>query len=294
MGRFSEALEKSFRRKVNKSVESHESQVMETEGLPVIKQVDRKNTGTDSRNLRFAMRPLLKTKRKDAPELISLNKPASYEAEQFRALKTGLLFSTDKKRPRTIMITSAVPDEGKSFVAANLAVSFAQSMDEHVLLLDCDLRLPTVHRVFGVPDNSPGLSDVLSGTIGVPEALYKTGIDKLTILPGGRVPGNPSELLSSIRMHNLLKEVESRYEDRYVIIDTPPPLLTAESVAISRLVDGVLIVVQHGKTPRREVKDMIELIGINKILGIVLNRYDLQLAKYYGYGKYGSYYGPNA
>lgn len=247
-----------------------------------------------NRNFPFNLKPLLKPKQKNAPELVTLNQPTSYEAEQFRTLKTSLLFSTERKAPRTIMITSAVPDEGKSFVAANLAVTFAQSLDEHVLLMDCDLRLPTVHRVFGLPDNSPGLSDILSGTIGVPEALHKTDIEKLSIIPGGRIPSNPAELLSSHRMHNLLKEVESRYEDRYIIIDSPPPLLTAEAIAISRLVDGVLIVVRHEKTRRQDVKEMVELIGSNKILGVILNRYDVRLAKYYGYGKYNSYYGKRA
>lgn len=291
MGKFSDALEKSVKEKVQAPVDSCEPG--EKEAAPSPPDAG-KGRGGFHKNFRLNVKPLLKHKKKIAPELITLNQPTSYEAEQFRTLKTSLLFSTEHKTPRTIMITSAVPDEGKSFVAANLAVTFAQSLDEHVLLMDCDLRLPTVHRVFGLPDNSPGLSDILSGTIGVPEALHKTGIDKLNIIPGGRIPNNPSELLSSSRMHHLLKEVESRYEDRYIIIDSPPPLLTAEAIAISRLVDGVLIVVRHEKTRRKDVKEMVDLIGANKILGVILNRYDVRLAKYYGYGKYGSYYGKTA
>ena len=291
MGKFSDALEKSVKEKIPAAADLSEPEVKEA--MPT-NSSEGKNKGGGKRNFRLNVKPLLKHKQKIAPELVTLNQPTSYEAEQFRTLKTSLLFSTERKAPRTIMITSAMPDEGKSFVAANLAVTFAQSLDEHVLLMDCDLRLPTVHRVFGLPDNSPGLSDILSGTIGVPEALHKTGIEKLNIIPGGRIPSNPAELLSSHRMHHLLKEVESRYEDRYIIIDSPPPLLTAEAIAISRLVDGVLIVVRHEKTRRQDVKEMVELIGSNKILGVILNRYDVRLAKYYGYGKYGSYYGKKA
>lgn len=228
---------------------------------------------------------------KKAPDLVTVNQPHNFESEQFRSLKTNLMFASERGAPRTIMVTSAVPDEGKSFVSANLAVTFAQSVDEHVLLLDCDLRLPTVHKVFGIMDGSPGLSDLLTGKKEIPEVLYKTGVEKLTVLPGGTIPANPTELLSSKRMKNLLMELESRYKDRYIIIDSPPPLLTAEAIAISRQVDGIIIVVKHESTSRKDVKEMIDLLDNDKILGVVVNRYDVRLAKYYGYGKYGAYYG---
>ena len=92
-------------------------------------------------------------------------------------------------------------------------------------------------------------------------------------------------------MKNLLIEVESRYHDRYIVIDSPPPLLTAEAIAISRQVDGILVVIKHESTSRKEVKEMIDLMERDKIIGIIVNRYDVRLAKYYGYGKYKSYYG---
>jgi exopolysaccharide/PEP-CTERM locus tyrosine autokinase len=281
LGKFSEALEKSEKDKglseVNEPVKADNAEA--------------KDSIIFKKDIRSGVKTQTKIKKKSAPDLVTLNLPNSYEAEQFRTLKTSLLFSSDRKAPRTIMVTSAVPDEGKSFVAANLAVTYAQSLDEHVLLMDCDLRLPTVHKVFGLPENYNGLSDILSGTIDIASGIYKTEVDKLNIIPGGRIPSNPTELLSSIRMQNLLKEVESRYHDRYVIIDSPPPLLTAESIAISRQVDGILIVVRHESTRRNDVKEMIDLLGREKIIGIIVNRYDVRLAKYYGYGKYGSYYG---
>ncbi len=222
--------------------------------------------------------------------IISYHQPQSYEAEQFRILKTGLFFSRKEGAPRTIMISSAEPNEGKSFVASNLAITFAKSMDSHVLLIDCDLRNPTVHKVFGLPGEAPGLSDLLKKKIDIKSALYKTQVDKLTILPGGRIPHNPTELLSSSLMMQLIEEVKSRYNDRYIIIDSPPPLLTAETIAVSSLVDGVIVVVRHEKTSRNTVKKVINMFDKDKILGLVLNKYDARVDKYYGYGKYGDYY----
>jgi Mrp family chromosome partitioning ATPase len=92
-------------------------------------------------------------------------------------------------------------------------------------------------------------------------------------------------------MKNLLSEMKSRYHDRYIIIDSPPPLLAAETIAISRQVDGIIIVVKHEGTPRKQVREMVELFDKDKILGVVVNRYDVRLSRYYGYGKYGAYYG---
>lgn len=278
MGKFSEAIEKSEKNR-DKIETLHHDHVVEG-------QID-----VPKKSFVAGLKPFLKSNKKNAPDLVTLNFPSSYESEQFRTLKTSLLFSSERTPPRSIMVTSAVPDEGKSFVAANLAVTFAQSMDEHVLLMDCDLRLPTVHKVFGLREDSKGLSDILAGNIEIPSGIHKTEIPKLSVIPGGRTPSNPAELLSSIRMQNLIKEVESRYDDRYIIIDSPPPLLTAETIAISHQVDGILIVVKHESTRRKDVKEMIDLIGVEKIIGVIVNRYDVRLAKYYGYGKYGTYYG---
>lgn len=280
MGKFSKALDKFEKKRVqsdgNKSLFFSENKTQaqneRPKGLSIVRN-------------KIAKQPKL------APTLVTVTHPHNFECEQFRSLKTTLLFSSERGAPRKIMVTSAVPDEGKSFVSANLAVTFAQGVDEHVLLLDCDLRLPTVHKVFGIPDNSPGLSDLLAGKMTVPEVLYKTGVDKLSVLPGGNIPPNPTELISSKRMKNLLMELESRYKDRYIIIDSPPPLLTAEAIAISRQVDGIIVVIKHESTSRKDVKEMIDLLDKDKIIGVVVNRYDVRLAKYYGYGKYGAYYG---
>jgi exopolysaccharide/PEP-CTERM locus tyrosine autokinase len=220
--------------------------------------------------------------------LVTLLDPQSFEAEQFRMLRTNLLFPASGKPPRSIMVTSAVPAEGKSFVAANLAISIAQSIQEHVLLIDCDIRLPRIHKQFGFGD-VPGLSECLSNGTPLSSFILKTKVDKLSIVPGGKSPHNPSELLSSQQMSTLLKETRNRYSDRYIVIDSPPPKLTAETNAISRQVDGIVLVVQHGSTPRQMVSDLIEKMGKEKILGVILNKMDIRFSSYYGMGKYSKY-----
>ena len=220
--------------------------------------------------------------------LVSLLKPQSFEAEQFKILRTHLLYPATGKSPRSIMVTSAVPGEGKSFVAANLAVSIAQNINEHVLLIDCDLRKSSVHNQFGF-SNVKGLSEYLTDSTSLSSIFLKVGIDKLTVLPAGVSPTNPAELLSSEKMAQLLKEVTNRYKDRYIIIDSPPPHLTAETRVIASQVDGIILVVKTSSTKREVVKDLVEKLGKEKILGIVANWFDLRSSMYYGYSKYGKY-----
>lgn len=217
------------------------------------------------------------------PDLISVQKPHSVEAEQFRNLKNTILFPEKGTPPRSIMITSATPGDGKSFVASNLAVSIAQSIDEHVLLMDCDLRSPSLDSMFGFSNTAEGLSDYLSNAKPISSLLLNTFLDKLKILPAGHIPENPSELLSSEQMRRLLHEVKLRYSDRYIILDTPPPYVTSETSALARQVDGIVLVVRHGKTRKQDVYDVIDIYGREKILGIVYN----DAKKPFGYGKYG-------
>ena len=220
--------------------------------------------------------------------MVTLLKPQSFEAEQFKILRTNLLFPSSGKSPRTIMVTSSMPDEGKSLISANLAISIAQSIQEHVLLIDCDIRRPRIHTQFGFGD-VPGLSEHLSRGTPISSLLLKTIVDKLSILPGGKPPFNPSELMSSQQMSKLLQEVKYRYSDRFIVIDSPPPKLTAETSALSRQVDGILLVIEYGRTSREMVSDLINIIGKEKIIGVVFNKLDMQFAGYYGLGKYKAY-----
>ncbi len=220
--------------------------------------------------------------------LISLLQPQSYEAEQFKILRTNILYPRTGKAPRSMLVTSSLPGEGKSFVAANLAVSIALNINKHVLLIDCDLRKPDLHRRFGFQD-APGLSNYLAEHKPLENLLLKTEVNKLTILPGGPPPDNPSELMSSERMAALIEEVQNRYHDRLIVIDSPPPALTAETGVLARLVDGIILVVRYGKTPRDRVADLIDNVGSDKIIGSVINYVDTGASKYYGYKKYGPY-----
>jgi protein-tyrosine kinase len=220
--------------------------------------------------------------------LVAFLKPQSFEAEQFKMLRTNLFFPASGNAPRSIMVTSVFPGEGKSFVTANLAISIAQSIQEHVLVIDCDIRRPCMHTRFGFGE-VPGLSEHLSDDIPLSSLILKTKINKLSILPGGKPPYNPSELLSSQQMSKLLEEVKERYSDRCIVIDSPPPKLTAETSVISRQVDGVLLVVEYGTTPRQMVSELIDIMGKEKVLGIILNKMDIRFSSYYGMGKYKKY-----
>jgi exopolysaccharide/PEP-CTERM locus tyrosine autokinase len=220
--------------------------------------------------------------------LVSLVNPQSYETEQFKILRNNILFPVAGKAPQSILITSSLQGEGKSFVAANLAVSIALNVNQHVLLIDCDLRKPDLHRIFGLGDG-PGLSDYLAERRNLASLLQRTEVERLSLLPGGPIPPNPSELMSSERMAEMLEEVKQRYNDRLIVIDSPPPGLAAETSYLARQVDGILLVVQHGKTPREDVEDLMDTVGSEKILGTVINYLDLYVSKRYGYGKYGKY-----
>jgi protein-tyrosine kinase len=222
------------------------------------------------------------------PSIVTILKPRSFEAEQFKMLRTNLMFPISGQPPRSLLVTSALPGDGKSFVTANLAVSFAMNMERHVLVIDADIRKPEIHSRFGL-EARRGLSDFLTKNTPLSKLLMRTSLPNLTILPGGKPPHNPSELLSSEKMPKLLKEVTTRYADRYVIIDSPPPKLTAETGVLARLVDGILLVIRAGETRREMVEELVELVGRDKILGIVLNHYNVRPSRYYGYGRYGSY-----
>jgi capsular exopolysaccharide synthesis family protein len=162
------------------------------------------------------------------------------------------------------------------------------NVDQHVLLIDCDLRKPDLHRIFGLGDG-PGLSDYLAEHRGLASLLQRTNVERLSLLPGGPVPANPSELMSSERMAEMLDEVKHRYQDRLIVIDSPPPGMAAETSYLARQVDGILLVVQYGKTPREDVEDLMDMVGSEKILGSVINYLDSHATKRYGYGKYGRY-----
>jgi capsular exopolysaccharide synthesis family protein len=208
-------------------------------------------------------------------------------SEAYRELRTSLLLSSPGRPPRRIMVTSALPEEGKSATAVNLAIVLAQ-MGRRVLLVDADLRRPRLHRVFGV-DNARGLSTALSGLEESPRSLVvETPIEGLDLLPSGPVPPNPSELLNSA----LFSEMASRFlEARYdhVVFDSPPVLSVADPTILGSTVDASLIVARAGRTPRESLRQAVEKFsqaGI-RLVGVIVNALDPEGGRYDRYRYYG-------
>ncbi|GAB6905478.1 putative exopolysaccharide biosynthesis protein YwqD [Desulfosarcina cetonica] len=281
MGKIHEALEKSSLEKGSRRIHP-----VELKPFPNREQTSDIKPVTPKTEVRT---PSALSKWRIDQNLITYHDPSGVEAEIFKILRTNILFPKKGKPPRSIMVTSAVPGDGKSFVAANLAVSIAQGVEEHVLLIDCDMRRPTIHTQFGFDDDVPGLNEYLSKKQPLESLLQKTIVDKLTILPGGGQARNPAELLSSQAMKELLEETKHRYSDRYVIIDTPPPQLTAETTALANYIDGIILVVRYASTPKELVKELLLKFGKDKVIGVVMNGYRVPTTERYGYGKYKKY-----
>lgn len=220
--------------------------------------------------------------------LVCITEPYSAAAEQYKKLRAKVLRATVKDMLNTIMVTSSGIGEGKTMTSVNLAVSLAQELDYTVLLVDGDLRNPTVHKYLGI-DARLGLSEYLNGKGELSDILVKTGIGKLVVLPGGAPPENPSELLSSERMKLFVKELKHRYQDRYIIFDSSPLLVAADPISLGGLMDAVLFVIQEGRTSQKAAEDAIALMKGWKMLGAVFNNVPQYLSNNtypYNYGSY--------
>ena len=185
------------------------------------------------------------------------------------------------------MVTSALPSEGKSLIASNLAISIAKGEDQYVLLVECDLRKPSLFNLFKYPP-SKGIVDILQGKAEISDCLIKTPIDKLSILPAAReAPPNPSELLESKRMKSLIKELADRYSDRFLIIDTSPIQATVDPKILAAQVDAIIMVSRYRYTKEGDFKMALENLPTEKVIGTVLNALDELPAQKYKYNKYG-------
>ncbi|MFO7667340.1 MAG: polysaccharide biosynthesis tyrosine autokinase [Desulfobacterales bacterium] len=213
----------------------------------------------------------------------------SATAEAFRTIRTGLMLSSSVTQLKVILLTSAVPNEGKTTTAANLAVAMAQ-MGEKVLIIDGDMRRRNLHEVFGL-GNTRGLSDVIVDPKNISGAILRSDkYPNLDILTGGTHAPNPSELLGSDRMKKLIALMRERY-DR-IILDSPPLLAFSDPLVLGSLSDGVILVIWGGKTSREIIQKSLQLLkGINtKILGVALNKIDTTKRSYYYYPYYSYYY----
>ena len=230
---------------------------------------------------------------KEAVELVTQSRPQSQMAESYRALRTSLLLSSLGAPPKIIMVTSAMPQEGKTTTSINTAIVLAQK-GVRVLLIDADLRRPGVHKALGLGPRS-GLSNVLTGSAEIQQTITRSPlIPSLYVLPAGTPPPNPAELLASANMRDLVDSLSSEYD--HIVIDTPPTLSVTDAVVLSTRADAVVLVIRSGKTTKQALRRARELLTrVNaKVTGVLLNAVDLSSPDYYYYyeyqGKYGARY----
>jgi capsular exopolysaccharide synthesis family protein len=220
-------------------------------------------------------------------KLFVRDSPRSREAEAFRSLRTNLTFANVDKRPRSFLVTSALPSEGKSVVSANLALAFAEDGIPTVLV-DADLRRPSQHALFGLSVRE-GLTSLLTGELPL-DGLQRFRVGaRLLVIPAGSLPPNPAELLSSEKMTTLVQQLTGLAENCVVVIDTSPVLAVADPLVLSTKVDGCLLVVDAARTDARAARRAVErLTAVNAtILGAVLNKVSAAHG-YHGYDYYSS------
>ncbi|GAA0306079.1 capsular exopolysaccharide synthesis family protein [Gracilibacillus halotolerans] len=222
------------------------------------------------------------SKNTTARHLITKMNPHSPIAEQYKTIRTNLQFSSVDGDLKSILLTSAGPSEGKSSTTANLAIVFAQQ-GKRVLLIDADMRKPTLHYTFRL-DNRKGLSSVLVGEAALEDAVTPSDVSGLELLSCGPIPPNPSELLGSKSMENLHALATSQYD--LVIFDTPPVLAVTDAQILANMCDGAIMVVRSNQTEYDEATKAKELltVGKAKLLGAVLNDRVMKKGQYYYYG----------
>ena len=230
---------------------------------------------------------------KEAVELVTLSRPQSQMAESYRALRTSLLLTSLGAPPKVILITSALPQEGKTTTSINTAIVLAQK-GTRVLLIDADLRRPSIHKTLGMGPRT-GLSNVLTGNATIQQATVRSTIlPSLFVLPAGTPPPNPAELLASANMKDVLTELGGEYD--HIVIDTPPTLSVTDAVVMSTRADAVVLVIRSGQTTKqalRRARDLLMQVNA-RVCGVLLNAVDLNSPEYYYYyeyqGKYGQRY----
>ena len=214
------------------------------------------------------------------PRIVSFYDSKSSVAEQYRTLRTNIQAINSKQPIKTIAIASSTHKEGKSITAINLAVSMAQDLNKKkVLLVDGDLRRASISRYLGIKPKV-GLADLIYNGTSVDDALLDIGIENLTVLPVGKIPNNPAELLGSVKMKNIISALRSKYD--YVIIDTPPIISVTDAGIIGSQTDGVIMVVQTGRTQKGVIKhsQMLFRQAQAKLLGYILTNVQYHIPAY--------------
>jgi len=216
--------------------------------------------------------------------LVCLTDPGSLAAEKFRVLGLKLRNLRERRKLKRIAITSSLPAEGKSLIAANLALNQSRSKVLKTLLIDGDLRRPELATRFGFSRDLAGLSEVLRGERPLSEVIYKVDGSGLRFVPAGVIPENPIELMQSGRLSQLLEQLEASFD--WIIIDTPPVVPLADTPLWMKLADGVLLVTREGVCEKKLLERTLELIDCSTMLGVVINSCDNNEQGYY-YSRYG-------
>ncbi|ALV21547.1 CpsD/CapB family tyrosine-protein kinase [Carnobacterium antarcticum] len=218
----------------------------------------------------------------ERPSLITLTRPSSVIAEQFRTIRTNIQFSMIDQDLKTVVVTSAGPGAGKSTISANLAVTFA-SQGKKVLLVDADMRKPTVHKTFRLP-NHDGLTTLLTEKdVNISDIAHRAPTEGLFIITSGVIPPNPSELLASKRMDKLMNELDQIFD--LIIFDMPPVVAVTDAQVMASKVDGTIFVIPKGLTNKDMVlksKDLLDKVHAN-VIGAIFNRVEMSGDNYYYY-----------
>jgi len=276
MSRIYRALEKAEKDKNSKKLEDPLSGIFEEEvtQAPVEKPPKDFKAGMDRLEL-----PIMEE------ASIPIAGQHSFAEEQFRKVKT-CIFRRSTNPPRLILITSAAPGEGKSTVAVNLAITISKEIHRKVILIDADLRNPNIFKE--KYSNSRGLSDYLAGELPAAEILTNFENDKFMVIPAGNPPEKPAELVGSRKMKELLRTLQENSDDQFILIDSPPVLVTSEPLLLSEWVEGIILVVMAGQVPKPAVRRAIDALGREKIIGVVFNQKNLKPSKHY-YDRYYRY-----
>jgi len=227
---------------------------------------------------------------KEAVELITQSRPQSQMAESYRALRTSLLLTSLGAPPKTILITSALPREGKTTTSINTAIVLAQK-GVRVLLIDADLRRPSIHKTLGMGPRV-GLSNVLTGGATLQQATMRSPVlPNLYVLPAGTPPPNPAELMASVQMNDMLTQLRDQYD--HIVVDTPPTLSVTDAVVLSTRADAVVLVIRSAQTTKpalRRARDILAQVNA-RVSGVLLNAVNLDSPDYYYYYEYQGKYG---
>src|SRR3989441_1333725 len=246
--------------------------------------------GTEASTRRLSVASSSVAPSKEAVELVSQSRPQSQMAESYRALRTSLLLTSLGAPPKVILITSALPQEGKTTTSINTAIVLAQK-GTRVLLIDADLRRPSIHKTLGMGPRT-GLSNVLTGNASLQQAIVRSPLlPALFVLPAGTPPPNPAELLASTNMKDVLEKLRGEYD--HIVLDTPPTLSVTDAVVASTRADAVVLVIRSGQTTKQALRRAREiLIQVNaRVSGVLLNAVDLSSPDYYYYYEYQGKYG---